>query len=92
MLKVNEFTLFSFCPPGLLTRVKDKLHMFWQNVTIEPALFLIETAKKVDDVVVKNMLLYKICRNDFDESQEVCTDLLNDNNTEVNDLVQNEVR
>lgn len=61
-------------------------------MTIEPALFLIETAKKVDDVVVKNMLLYKICRNDFEESQEVCADLLNDNNTEVNDLVQNEVR
>ena len=46
----------------------------------------------MDNVAVKDMLIYKTCLHDFDQSSEVCLDLLNETNADLNEQVQNEVR
>jgi hypothetical protein len=61
------------------------------NVTVEPAVFVIELAGKMDEVAIKDMLLYKTCIHDFNETDAICNDLLNDTNHDLNEAVQNEV-
>jgi hypothetical protein len=61
------------------------------NVTVEPAVFVLELASKMDEVAIKDMLLYKTCINDFNETDAICNDLLNETNYDLNEAVQNEV-
>ena len=62
-----------------------------RNVTIEPALFLLAMAERMDSVAVKDMLLYKTCIHDFNQTEDICLDLLNETNADINEVVQNEV-
>lgn len=61
------------------------------NVTIEPALFCLSVARSLEFIPTKEMLLYKTCIRDFGFPEEVCSDLLNDNYTDYNGEVQDEV-
>ena len=43
----------------------------------------------MDDVSLANMVIYKTCKEDYNDT--ICLDLLNDNYTEINEEVQEAV-
>jgi hypothetical protein len=67
------------------------LTLVLSNVTVEPVTFVLELAHKMDEVAVKDTLMYKMCIHNFGETDAVCNALLNDNNHDLNKAVQNEV-
>ena len=76
-------------PPALIQRQTSRLMKVAANITIEPALFLISFSSSMDDVSLANMVLYKTCKENNNDT--VCLDLLNDNYTDINEDVQETV-
>ncbi len=62
------------------------------NITVEPFLFLITLAETMDEVAIKDMLIYKTCKWDFNQTDYVCDNLLEDEYEDINEAVQNEVQ
>ena len=73
--------------------VKKSENMFkkvFNNITIEPALFLTSFAGQLGDATFGQMVIYKSCKSDFGYNSTVCNNLIDDfpdQNTEI----QNEV-
>ena len=79
-------------PPTLVKRTSSKIGNVVRNITIEPAMFVINFATQMDDVSLDQMTIYKACKVDFPEYNEtVCENLVTDYKDE-NELVQEEVR
>ena len=76
-------------PPLLIQRQASRFLRIFSNITIEPALFLISFSMSMDDVSLAQMTLYKTCKENYNDT--VCLDLLNENNTEINEIVQETV-
>ncbi len=76
----------------MVSRTAARLKLILTNITIEPAMFLITFSSSLDDVSVKQMLIEKSCRTDFQFNDTICDNLLLDEYKEENDAVQNEVR
>ena len=76
-------------PPLLIQRQASRFLRVFSNITIEPALFLISFSMSMDDVSLAQMTLYKTCKENYNDT--VCLDLLNENNTEINEIVQETV-
>ena len=95
------FLAISYSKPALIVEISYELtvliyiycanrikHIF-QNITIEPASFLISFSTQMDDVSLSQMTIYKTCRENYNET--VCDDSnLVNNFTDVNDEVQGE--
>ena len=76
-------------PPTLINRQANSIKNIFQNITIEPASFLISFSTQMDDVSLSQMTIYKTCRENYNET--VCDDSnLVNNFTDVNDEVQGE--
>ena len=76
-------------PPTLINRQANRIKNIFQNITIEPASFLISFSTQMDDVSLSQMTIYKTCRENYNET--VCDDSnLVNNFTDVNDEVQGE--
>lgn len=76
---------------GFWTKLKEKAKFVWDNITIEPAVFFIFFSQGLDGISEEQLLIVKTCLNDFDYGPEVCDNLLEDNFTDINTEVQNEV-
>ena len=76
--------------PGLIKRTVGRLTKILENITIEPAVFLISFSTNMDDVSLSQMTLYKSCTNDFPEyNHTTCLNLVQYG--EANRIVQQEV-
>ena len=72
-------------PGGFLFRL-------FAGLSIEPAFLIISFSYHMEKLVMDQLITYKICKNDFDFSTNICTNLDNANFTEQNTLVTKEVR
>ena len=74
------------------TRIKSRLLKIWRNITVEPVVFFIMFSSGVDNVSLSQLKIQKACRIDFHFNDTVCDNLLEENYTDENTLVQDEVR
>ena len=76
---------------SLFDKFKYYFFLVVTNITVEPILFFNSFSDALDDVSISQMKLIKSCKHDFNFTDEICDDLLNDNYTMENDMVQDEV-
>ncbi len=77
-------------PPGLVGRTAARLKRIADNITIEPAMFLISFASSIDNVAISQMNIYKSCRVDFGYNDTICLNLIPDypdENEEIQEVV-----
>ena len=91
-MKSNQRVAGSVKRPAISPGLLGYIMKIFQNITIEPAYFLISFASGIDDVSASQMLIYKTCRADFGFNETVCDDenLLTIYKDE-NEMIQNEV-
>ena len=63
----------------------------FKNITIEPVLFFMSLVGSMDGVSVGQLLIDKVCHNQFNYTEEVCENLVADDYKEENANVQNYV-
>ena len=68
-----------------------KLASFWNNVTVEPVVFLSFLTSSMNAVPVQELKILKSCKLDFNFNDTVCSNLLDEAFAVENDLVQDEV-
>ena len=68
-----------------------KLASFWNNVTVEPVVFLSFLTSSMNAVPVQELKILKSCKLDFNFNDTVCSNLLDEAFADENDLVQDEV-
>ena len=73
-------------PPTLINRQANRMKNIFQNITIEPASFLISFSTQMDDVSLSQMTIYKTCRENYNET--VCDDsnLVNNFTDQLNEV------
>ena len=66
------------------------LHKLRKYVTLEPVIFLFGFGWSIlnSSKVHTNLLMWKICHLEFGYNETICTDLVNENHTEVMEQVQ----
>ena len=62
-----------------------------QNLTLEPVLFFMSFVGSMDSASIGQLVIDKSCNIDFNFTQEICDNLLDDMYTEENELVEAEV-
>ena len=73
-------------------KVWQKLVEMVRHITVEPAMFLVCFAIYMEKATYSEMTIRKSCLNDFNFTEAICENLLDENYTEENDLVQDKVR
>ena len=68
------------------------LYRIFAGLSIEPAFFIISFSITMERLVLDQLITYKICKNDFNFTTNICTNLDSANYTEENTLVTKEVR
>ena len=72
--------------------IKDKFIDVLKNITIEPAMFLLTLSSGLDDPLIPQFIITKICTYDFGYNETVCDDEnLVTEFQEENDKIQKEV-
>ena len=72
--------------------IKDKFIDVLKNITIEPAIFLLTLSSGLDDPLIPQFIITKICTYDFGYNETVCDDEnLVTEFQEENDEIQKEV-
>ena len=72
--------------------LKDKFMDVLKNITIEPAMFLLALSSGLDDPLIPQFIITKICSYDFGYNETVCDDEnLVTEFQEENDEIQKEV-
>ena len=91
-MKSNQRVAGSVKRPAISPGLLGYILKIFQNITIEPAYFLISFASGIDDVSASQMVIYKTCRDDFGYNETVCDDEnLLTIYKEENEEIQNEV-
>ena len=72
-------------------RIKRRARIIWKNITVEPVIFFIMFSQGIDTVSLNQLKIEKSCKIDFKFNETVCDNLLEENYTEQNKLVQDEV-
>jgi hypothetical protein len=62
-----------------------------ENITLEPVLFFVSFVGSMDMAAVGQLVIDKSCHIDFDFSEEICDNLLNETYKPENKQVQDEV-
>ena len=75
----------------LLQVCREKANFIVSNITIEPLVFLVAFSGTMDNISYGQLKIDKSCLNDFNFTQEICENLVEDNYTAQNDLVDEEV-
>lgn len=70
---------------------KSRARFILSNITIEPLVFLVAFSGTLDNISYNQLKIDKSCLNDFNFTQEICDNLLEDNYTAQNDLVDDAV-
>ena len=73
-------------------RFKRRVGIIWRNITVEPVIFFIMFSSGVDNVSLSQLKIQKACKIDFEFNDTVCDNLLEENYSDENTLVQDEVR
>lgn len=74
-----------------LLAFKERAAFVVSNITIEPLVFLVAFSGTLDNISYDQLKIDKSCLNDFNFTEEICDNLLEDNYTAQNDLVDEEV-
>ena len=61
------------------------------NITIEPALFIIMFASGLDNIASEQIIIWKTCINDFNFTEEICDNLTNETYGEEQGMVADEL-
>ena len=77
---------------NIFSTAKAKLLFLYGIITIEPMLIFYDFSLILDDVSMHQLQIDKCCLNDFNFTQEVCDNLVEDGYEEQNELVQDEVK
>ena len=67
--------------------IVTRVNQIWQNLTIEPAMFLIAFTYSMSGSTGSQLLIYKSCRVDFNETDETCHNLFLPENKPLNDAI-----
>ena len=73
-----------------IQRTSRRIMKILQNITIEPAMFLIAFSSGIDNIANSQMVVLKSCKNDFPEYNETVCNNLNDYH-DANIAVSNEL-
>ena len=76
---------------GFVQRTASRFKKIIDNITIEPALFLIMFSAGIDNVANSQMVIIKSCKNDFGWNDTVCDNLNTDQFHDENVQVSNEL-
>ena len=68
------------------------LDKVWSNMTIEPAMFLMSFAWSLSGSTGSQLLIYKSCRIDFNQTDETCQNLFLPENKDLNDDITDKVK
>lgn len=68
------------------------LDKVWANMTIEPAMFLMTFAWSLSGSTGSQLLIYKTCRIDFNQTDETCQNLFLKENQALNDDITDKVK
>ena len=71
--------------------VKTQGKMAWDNMTIEPAMFLMAFGNSMGMAAWNQLLLYKSCINDFGQDDATCNNLTAKENEALKHAVTSEV-
>ena len=74
----------------LLQLILDKIKLVYQNITIEPAMFVYYLFFEITYIPLDQLKIEKSCRTDFNYTEEICSNLLDGNHDDENTAVQNE--
>ena len=75
----------------LLSMTKRKFVTGVKNITIEPIILLVSLVTSIDSVALSQLIVDKSCAQDFNFTQEVCDNILNENYEHELSMVENEV-
>ena len=64
--------------PAAVQKKKSLFRRIINNITIEPALFIIMFASGLDNIASEQLVLWKSCINDFNFTEEICDNLTNE--------------
>ena len=70
----------------------DRLSTSWANLTIEPAMLLYSFASSLSGSTSSQLLIYKSCRVDFNQTDATCQNLFLPENKPLNDDITDKVR
>ena len=75
-VKMSDTKSVLMCKP-VLSVLNAKIKKIWANLTIEPAIFLMSFALSLSGSTGSQdqLLIYKSCRIDFNETDETCHNL-----------------
>ena len=73
-------------------RICSTFKKIWNSVTVEPVMFLIMFSSTLDAIALNQLKIDKACKIDFDFVDFTCDHLVEDNFTDENTIVQNEVQ
>ena len=74
-----------------LSALRSRWLDVWNNLTIEPAIFLWAFTIYLRGSTSSQLLIYKSCRVDFNASDAVCQNLHDPENKALNDEITDEV-
>ena len=72
---------------NMVSKIVHGVHKVWQNLTIEPALFLLAFAGGMSTSTGNQLLIYKTCRVDFNQSDTTCHNLLLPKHEHLNEAI-----
>ena len=73
------------------SELNAKIQKIWANLTIEPAMFLMSFAWSLSGSTGSQLLIYKSCRIDFNQTDETCHNLFLKENKALNDAITDKV-
>ena len=71
----------------MLQKLKQTIMLIWQNITIEPVVFLYLTSVGLVSVIRPNLLIDKACKIKLNITEEICDNLTNSTYEEYLDQV-----
>ena len=87
----SEIPEIIFKEETYLSVAKRKIQYFLTNITLEPVMLFYGVIRSIDRVSQDQLIIDKTCLNDFPFGEDVCNNLLADENSVANTDVQNEV-